>query len=188
MGATPVSGAAIPRYRPRTPSRWIDFFAQSNVPRYKGCSPAAGKGIVWRRTLIVSSGWPVTTVHTPPNPPDRKYLTGLVLVVFSSDDIFANGKRKWTQLEGTSIGDAKSTFSTKLEMAMSFIIDYCRIFMKITDVLKDFHKMQTKMPRWGDFLLFIKQKTNACFTFSTEKLTIRRQNSKWKVVNEPFKM
>lgn len=30
-------------------------------------------------TLIVSNGWPATTVQTPPKPPDRKYLMGLVL-------------------------------------------------------------------------------------------------------------
>lgn len=41
----------------------------------------------WKLTLIVSSGWPAITVQIPPNPPDRKYLIGLVLsdiVTFSS--------------------------------------------------------------------------------------------------------
>lgn len=29
-------------------------------------------------TLIVSRGWPATTVHIPPKPPERKYLIGLL--------------------------------------------------------------------------------------------------------------
>lgn len=30
-------------------------------------------------TFMVSRGWPATTVHTPPNPPLKKYLMGLTL-------------------------------------------------------------------------------------------------------------
>lgn len=41
----------IPLYRPRKPSFCTVFFAQSYVPVYIGDTPAAGTGIVWRRTF-----------------------------------------------------------------------------------------------------------------------------------------
>jgi hypothetical protein len=43
---------------------------------YAEASPGACLGIVCSLTLMVSKECPATTVHTPPNPPDKKYFTG----------------------------------------------------------------------------------------------------------------
>lgn len=38
----------------------------------------------WKRTLIVSKGWPAATRHTPPTPPARKFFKAEELPLLST--------------------------------------------------------------------------------------------------------
>lgn len=62
--SAPMSGADIPRYRPRGPSFLTVFSAQSTAFLYGGASPLA-TCIVCIRTLTRSNGWPTSTSDTP---------------------------------------------------------------------------------------------------------------------------
>lgn len=67
MGVVAASGADTPRYRPEMPS-------VTNVFRSIPNTDALPTPPVCIRTLTRSNGWPTSTAHTPPTPPDRKLL------------------------------------------------------------------------------------------------------------------
>ena len=81
MGVVAASGADTPRYRPEMPS-------VTNVFRSIPNTDALPTPPVCIRTLTRSNGWPTSTAHTPPTPPDRKLLRAdsailvLVLVLY----------------------------------------------------------------------------------------------------------
>lgn len=54
------------------------FRKQSMVPEYIGGCPGKLGGCVCSRTLTVSKGCPTNTRHTPPKPPARRFLSGLM--------------------------------------------------------------------------------------------------------------
>ncbi len=67
MGVVARSGAETPRYSPKIPSAAKVFLRIPNTD-------ALPRPLVCIRTLTKSKGWPTSTAHTPPTPPDKKLL------------------------------------------------------------------------------------------------------------------
>ena len=69
-----IDFSPTPLYSPPIPSHFMVFTKQSKSPLYTGLST----GCVWRRTLMVSNGWPTRQTAIPLNVPETKFFTVLL--------------------------------------------------------------------------------------------------------------
>ena len=81
LGTEEYASADIPLNRVPTPSCLTIFRRQSLALTYVWLPPCLSVLMVWRRTLTVSRGWPITREAKPPTPPARRLAAGSCLFI-----------------------------------------------------------------------------------------------------------